>query len=193
MYSRGSPTRSRLRSLVCACCCAVLLLFGNDTARANGPVISKEYKLKAAFLYNFTRFVDWPASQFASDSSPIVIAVLGTNPFGEELHEVVRDRTVNGRPIEIFHLASPAGAPQVHAVFIADREDASLEKDIRDLHTAGVLTVGESDRFFRLGGIVTFIRAGDKVRFQINMTSAGVARLKVSSQLQKLAVSVRKS
>lgn len=170
---------------------AFLLLFGLLANPALADV-SKEYQLKAAFLYNFTKFVEWPPGRFADDASPIVIGVVGPNPFGDELEKVVRDRKVNGRSIVVVQLESAADARPVHAVFVAAGEESRIEKQLCSITRAGVLTVGESERFAVLDGCVTFTMVKDKVRFEINMTSAEEGGLKISAQLQKLATVVRR-
>ncbi len=154
--------------------------------------ISKEYQLKAAFLFNFTKFVEWPAARFAGAESPIVIAVVGRNPFGDELEKIVRDRTVNGRRLVIVRFDTADEALQVHAVFIAVGEEPLVEKQIGPLIDAGVLVVGESERLAALGGAVTFKTTDDKVRFEINLAAAKRGGLKVSAQLLRLATAVRR-
>lgn len=168
-----------------------LLLFAALPSIANAQPISKEYRLKAAFLYNFTKFVSWPADRFADDTSPIVIAVLGTKPFEQELTELVKDRSVDGRPIRIRAIQSAAQLDGAHVVFLHAGEETRLPASLFD--AAGVLTVGESSDFTRRGGIITFVVADEKVRFEINQGAAEQAGLKISGQLLKLATVVRKS
>lgn len=168
-----------------------LLLMG-VCASALPAQVSKEYQLKAAFLFNFTKFVEWPAARFAGEAAPIVIAVVGRNPFGDELEKIVRDRTVNGRTLVIARFETAREALLVHAVFIAAGEEQLVEKQIGPLIDAGVLVVGESERLAALGGAVTFKAADDKVRFEINLATAERGGLKVSAQLLKLATAVRR-
>jgi hypothetical protein len=157
-----------------------------------GEFVSKEYQLKAAFLYNFTKFVEWDPSSFATPGSPIVIGILGSNPYGNELENAVRNRKVNGREVSVRRVQSIAGAKSVHLLFVAATEDARLGELREALKGSGVLTVGESDTFSRSGGIVTFVIDADKVRFDINIAAADFNSVKISAQLQKLARSVRK-
>jgi hypothetical protein len=160
---------------------------------ASEPAVSKEYQVKAAFLYNFTKFVEWPAERFVTAESPIVIGVLGANPFGGELEKIVWDRKVNGRPINIVLLKSPLEGASMHAMFIAAGAEKGIEKHFDSLTRAGVLLVGESERFAALEGTVTFTTIGNKVRFEINMLAAEQGGLKISSQLQKLATAVHRA
>jgi hypothetical protein len=165
-------------------------LFLRSPVAAAESSVTKEYQIKAAFLYNFTKFVEWPADRFKHDRSPIVIGVLGKNPFGEELEKIVRDRKVNRRDITILQLQTAGDALSTHAVFVAAGEEGLVEKEIGSLTCAGVLVVGESERFCALGGTVTFTTAGDKVRFEINVGAAERGGVKISAQLQKLAAVV---
>jgi hypothetical protein len=166
----------------------VMLALGAGALHAED--VSKEYQVKAAFLYNFTKFVEWPAHGFADDAAPIVIAVLGENPFGDELEKLVHDRKVNGRTLHILRTQSAAAARSAHVVFIGHEDERQFEHELTALHAAGVLTVGESERFAAAGGIVRFTMLDDKVRFEINVAAAERGGLKISAQLQKLAVAI---
>jgi hypothetical protein len=151
----------------------------------------REYQVKAAFLYNFTKFVEWPAESFASPADPIVIAVLGSDPFGDELNQVVRDRKVNGRSIQVISAASIADVAGAHVIFIGESQ-TSLFDAVRAQPDFHALTVGEADDFAAHGGMIQFTTASDKVRFEINVGAAERAGLKVSAQLQKLAAAVHR-
>ena len=170
----------------------LLLLAGTGAAGAEGPGI-KEYQLKAAFLYNFTKFVEWPAASFPSSDAPIVIGVLGRNPFGPELESVIKDRKVNGRGLVIRMIEKASDAKLVQLLFVPSTEDGRLDDLAKELSQANVLTVGESAAFAKGGGMINFILEGDKVRFEINPGSAEKAGLKISAQLQKLAKNIRKN
>lgn len=167
-----------------------LLLLGAASGVRAEPV-AKEYQLKAAFLYNFSKFVQWPPGRFADETSPIVIAVLGQSPFGDELDKLVRERLVNGRPIEVRPIASAADIPAAHIVFVPAGSEALLAGG--PVGGPGVLTVGESAAFTARGGIIRFTLIEEKVRFEIDQSSAEKAGLKLSGQLLKLATIVRKA
>lgn len=168
-----------------------LLLLGLASSAARAESVPKEYQLKAAFLYNFSKFVQWPADRFANETSPIVIAVLGPSPFGGELDRLVRERLVNGRAIEVRPIASAADISRAHIVFVPAGAEPLL--DAGPLVAPGVLTVGESEGFASRGGIIRFILVEEKVRFEIDQGSAERAGLKLSGQLLKLATVIRKS
>ena len=158
---------------------------------AGAEPVTKEYQLKAAFIYNFAKFVEWPARTFPEEESPIVIGVLGTNPFGEELRAVVRDRRINGRPIAVKQFATAAAAKGTHLMFVSAGESGRYAK-LKDSLDPAVLTVGESDAFARAGGTIVFRIKDNKLRFEINMKSAAKGELKVSAQLQKLATAIHR-
>ena len=154
--------------------------------------VSKEYQVKAAFLYNFTKFVEWPAEKFPATNAPIVIGVLGRNPFGTALAETVKDRKVNGRAIQIRVVSVAAEINGLHVLFVATAEEHRLGEIAAALRAGGVLGVGESAAFLARGGTIRFVPEGDKLRFDIDMNAAELAQLKVSAQLQKLARTVKK-
>ncbi|HVU33764.1 MAG TPA: YfiR family protein [Opitutaceae bacterium] len=173
-----------------------LMLAGLAVAAAVAPVhgaeISKEYQLKAAFLYNFTRFIEWPAGRFPAANSPIVIGVYRENPFGEELERVVAGRSVAGRPIEVREVATLEAALTTHLLFVPAGQEELLADHRQAFDGAGVVTVGESERFATLGGVIRFVVQGDRLRFAIRDVSDEATGLRISSQLLKLATAVHK-
>jgi hypothetical protein len=170
--------------------CGVLATLAACGAESTGV---KEYRLKAAFLYNFTKFVEWPAPRFAETNSPIVIGVWGKDPFGPDLQQVIKDRSVNGRALVFKPVETAEEAKAVHLLFIPATEDSRVSGHLRALQGSSVLTVGETEAFGEAGGIIQFLREGDKVRFNINIGSAEQAQMKISAQLQKLAKTVRRN
>ncbi|MEY2577761.1 MAG: hypothetical protein QOI49_585 [Verrucomicrobiota bacterium] len=148
-----------------------------------------EYKLKAAFIYNFAKFVEWPAEKLENDNSPLVIGVLGPNPFGDELQNALKGRQINGRPITVRQYDSVEAAKAAHLLFVNLNDEPKLRRALKEY---GVLTVGQSESFTRNGGIITFTSTDNKLRFDINMAAAEQGGLKISAQLQKLAKTVRR-
>jgi len=168
---------------------SLLCLAGPAVRGAEAPT-SKEYQLKAVYLFNFTKYVEWPEQRFSDRQSPIIIGVLGHNPFGGELREIVRDRTINGRPLLVRLITTAEQAQKVHVLFVPAGEEARPEyAETRTLHLA-LLTAGESVSFSAGGGMITFTHAADRLRFTINLESADRAGLKLSAQLLKLATMV---
>ncbi len=165
---------------------AVLLLASASGHAQEGQ--PSEYQVKAAFVYHFAQLVSWPPSAFAEPKSPMVIGVLGENPFGNLLESSVRGKTINGHPLTVREVRSPAEATnRCHVLFISSSEKRRLGEIFTGLQGSSLLTVGETDRFTEMGGMINFIREGTKIRFQINDTAARSAGLKVSSKLLALA------
>jgi hypothetical protein len=158
------------------------------------PSVSRAYQIKAAYLYNFTKFVEWPPQRFPDLSDPIVIGVLGWNgnPFGDELSNLVRGRKVSGRLVVVKNVKTPEEAGAVHVLFVSTGLEQRWAKEVQSARSAGVLTVGESEPFFAAGGIITFVLKEDKVLFEINLDASEKAGLKLSAQLLKLAVAVHR-
>jgi hypothetical protein len=149
---------------------------------------SLEYGVKAAFLLNFTKFVEWPSGAFEDARSPIEICVLGTDRFGGALDEVVRGETINGRRLVTRRITQPAAGKGCQVLFI----DSEVKDPARILSGMphNVLTVGEGDRFIREGGMIAFVIDNRRVRFDINQTAAENADLKLSAKLLMVARSV---
>jgi hypothetical protein len=165
----------------------VLLLWPTVVVRAQESPPS-ESRLKAAFLWNFAKFVDWPTNAFASDTSPFVIGVLGESPIGADLEQTVKGKLINDHPIIVKTVRAATDAKGCHILFISNSEKSRLADIFKDLGNAPVLTVGEYDQFTQSGGMINFVRQGNKIRFQINDEAAKAADLKISSKLLSLAV-----
>lgn len=155
----------------------------------------REAGLKAALVYNFTKFVEWPADAFATADGPIVVGVIGSELLTDQLAQIVRGRRVNGRPIRVERVAEPTGdAPPdlPHVLYVPAGAEATMLKLRATTEGGGVLTIGESADFDKAGGVIRFSRAEDKLRFEINLTAADRAHLRISAQLLKLAAAVRR-
>jgi len=149
---------------------------------------AQEFKVKAAFLYNFARFVEWPSFAFKDANSPFVIAVVGTDPFDGALEQAVSGKTIGNRKVEIRHFDSVDKIGACQILFVPASDDES-EKQINDkVKNDPVLTVGESEKFVSDGGgSVRFFTDDGKMRFEISTDATDAAKLKVSSKLLKLA------
>jgi hypothetical protein len=147
-----------------------------------------EYQLKAAFLYHFAQFIQWPSNAFENPTSPMVIAILGDNPFGGGLEKAVSGKSINNHPLTVREIRSPTEATNsCHLLFISSSEKKRLPEILTALRGTSVLTVGEMERFTESGGIINFTMEGGKIRFQINAAAAENAGLKISSKLLSLA------
>ena len=154
-------------------------------ARADEP--SREYQIKAAFIYNFVQFIEWPSSAFQSDSSPITIGILGSNPFGDTLEHIVQGKVVNGRTLAVRYFSRIEDVNQCQVLFV-DSSDQNFLKALNDqLKDKNVLSIGEAEQFLWTGGVIRFYEEDNRVRFEINLEAANLARLKISSKLLRLA------
>jgi hypothetical protein len=163
---------------------AVVLLL--SCTRAQSPT-AKEYQVKAAFLYNFAKFVEWPPSSFADAVAPLRICIFGQDPFGQSLHDIINNRSINGRKLEVDRVVDLPHARSCHILFIALSEKASVKQILEGLRGAGVLTVGDTKDFVGQGGMINFILEDDRVKFEVSPAAAERAGLKISSKLLSVA------
>jgi hypothetical protein len=183
----------------------VEVLTANATHTANGlaglclvwtalaaPVcgqVAAEYEVKAAFLYKFASFVEWPA---LSPDGQVCIGVLGADPFGASLDETIRGKSVNGRGFAIRRIKSGQDASACQIVFVSPSEKKTLPRILAALEGVPVLTVGDTPGFCESGGIVNLEVQDSKVRLQVNLEAAEKAGLRLSSKLLSLATVVRR-
>jgi hypothetical protein len=179
----GPLRRLKVASAACA-------LFSSTILFAQQPKPS-EYQVKATYLYNFGRFVKWPTPTGKSDS--FAVCVLGQDPFGPILDVTLAGEALDGKPVVLRRIPRPQDAADCRILFISATEEKHLKEILTVLDEAGVLTVSDMPRFTQRGGIIQFILEGEKIRFEINLTSAESAKLVLSSELLKVAANVRKS
>jgi hypothetical protein len=154
--------------------------------RAEDPVAG-EYPVKAAFLFNFAKFVEWPAVAFKRPEDPIAICVLGQNPFGTALEDVVRDKTVANRAFVVREVLNAQQANTCQIVFVSASERKHFRFLLDELKGRSILTVGEGDDFTANGGIINFKLKDARVRIEIDAVAANRAGLHISSKLLSLA------
>ena len=167
---------------------ASMLLFPASPARAEAP----EYQVKAAILYKFAVFVEWPAKAFSTDTSPFVACVLGRDPFGRWLQQEMGETRVGNHPVEIRHFEQGEDAGGCHLVFIGASEKSRLEQILAPLRSTSALLVsdmGDASQFCRRGGMIGLVMKGAKVRFQVNSKGIEKAGLKIDSRLKRVALS----
>jgi hypothetical protein len=166
--------------------CAHLLTPSNGTAQ-DSP---SEYQVKAAYLFNFLKFVQWPADAFQDSLAPIMIGIVGDDPFGEALPQVVVGKTVQGRDLVIrkYHVGEDLRGS--HILFISASEKKRLPQVLASLQGSSVLTVADMDHFVESGGMIQFLIEDSRVRFAIDVGAASRAHLKISSKLLSLARTV---
>lgn len=170
------------------CVAAGLAVLAPAAQGQTGPAPT-EYEVKAAFLYNFAKFVSWPPAAFPDAEAPFQLGILGDDPFGEALARLVASQRVQGRPFVIVHGRSPAELARCHILFISDSEQSRLAQHLAALRQAHsyALTVSDLDDFRAAGGMIHFVLERSRVRFQINPDSATAAGLTISSKLLSLA------
>ncbi len=155
---------------------------------APGPPAVSEYKVKAAFLFNFAKFVEWPERE--GDTDAVTIGVIGFDPFGENLEQVVRDKTVGSKRIAIRRFAGVEELEPCDILFISPSESSRLDAILRALDGTATLTVGEDEGFVQKGGIIRFFTEQSKIRFEINLDAAEYEGLRLSSRLLQVARTV---
>jgi hypothetical protein len=151
-----------------------------------------EYDVKAAFLLNFAKFVEWPPRAFASTNAPVVLGIVGKDPFGAAL-QILQGQTAQGRRIEVRHFAADAGLQDCHLVFLTRSVAGQMDDILRRVHGRPVLTVSDLEDFARQGGMIGFVLVDRTVRFDINPGAAKAVELKLSSRLLALARTLVKS
>jgi hypothetical protein len=146
-----------------------------------------EYQLKAAFIAKFVKYVTWPPERLGGGDAPLVVGVLGQDPFGDRLEAAFKSRKAGERLVVVRRFSTPEGLEAAHVLFVPAQEASRLGDVLRSTRDAGLLLIGESTDFAARGGVINFYLEGDKLRFEINTESAKRQRLKVSSDLLKLA------
>jgi YfiR/HmsC-like len=169
---------------------AVLMLASSPGVCGDAPSLT-EYQVKALFLLNFTKYVEWPDAAFEQADAPITIGVVGENHFGEDLKKAVEGKSVNGRKIIIVSLETESDWSKCRILFISGSEKKRLAEILGKIGTLPVLTVGETEQFTQQGGMVNFTRKDGKVRLEINLTAAEKAKVGISSKLLSVADVVR--
>jgi hypothetical protein len=189
--SRPSSGRAPWPAVAVLALSALIAASLRSVAATDPPPTLREYEIKAAFLYNFTKFIEWPARTFADANAPIVIGVLGDSACTPALERLVKDRKINGRAIVVRRVESVQEVSASHLLFVGADHEAQFERLEPQIEATPVVTVGESPAFASAKGAIIFVLQGDKVRFEINTGSTDHAGVKISAQLLKLATAVR--
>ena len=170
--------------------CLILAFALGQRIEAASPPLLTEDQVKAAYIYNFAKFVQWPETSFSGADDPLRICVVGSDSLFQALGSL-KNKTVQGRPLEIFTHPAPKPNHKCHLLFISrhSREEYWEKREKRII--PHVLTISDFDSFVSQGGIIEFISEGSKIRFAVNLSAANRAELKLSSKLLKLAVFVQ--
>jgi hypothetical protein len=176
---------SALRAVWLGPIVALLTAGGHSAAAQAGP--TPEYQLKAVFLFNFAQFVEWPDDAFTAPNAPLVIGVLGEDPFGSYLDETVQGETVNHRPLTVRRFRGVDEITNCHILFVGLPEQGRVRATLDSLQGRSVLTVSDGERFPTSGGIIGFVTEQSRIGLRINLQAAQAANLTISSKLLRPA------
>ena len=176
--------------LLAACLCLLAVLPASGALTAEDP-LSLETQVKAAFLYKFGGYVDWPAAAFPRSDTPLSIAVAGADVLAAELAQATTGRTVEGRSVTVRRVKPGDSLAGVHILFIGRAESARLAQWVQSAQPLSVLTVSESDGALAHGSVINFVLSDRRVRFEVALDAAEKSRLKLSSRLLAVAQQVR--
>lgn len=172
--------RRILRFAVTSLLCLPVSVIGQDLA-------ALPYQVEAVFLFNFTQFVTWPDDAFAGPNDPLVICMLGEDPFGKYLDETVAGERAQGRPIEVRRYRDPEQADHCHVAFVSRSESSRVDDVLRHFDRQCTLTVSDMEAFGARGGMIRFLIENRRVRLRVNVAAAKAARLTISSKLLRIA------
>jgi hypothetical protein len=185
---RNAKRRYRyvLRCMVTLLCLATVMSRGAPLCEA-GAKQPSEYEIKAAFIYKFISFVEWPSASFPKEDTPIRIGILGDDPFGTALDKLVNEKSVRQRKLEAKRSKDPSDLAECHIVFVAKSHAGDIKSLSGQFHEKHILTIGDSPGFAENGGIINLIEQEGKIRFEISTKAAKAAEIRISSQLLDLA------
>lgn len=189
----GCPAQGRsglLSQLTAVLLAGFLIGVSRGQAQQPKPTV---YDVKAAYLYNFGKFVEWPAKVTSGNNESFTICVLGKDPFGASLDATIAGEAIDGKSVLAKRISKPQEALNCRVLFISSSEDAQLKDILATLERTSVLTVSDMSQFTRRGGMIQFVDEANRVRFEVNLTVAERAGLTLSSQLLKVAISVRRN
>jgi hypothetical protein len=150
-----------------------------------------EYQVKAAYMYNFAKFVDWPVNTFDSQAQPIVFCVLGQTPLSGALEQALAGKVVDHRPLLFRQLTDSKQAGKCQVLFIGSPDRKPLRQILDEVRSFNLLTVGEVEGFTNQGGVIRFVLDAGRVRLEFNLDAADDAKLRISSKLLSLGKTIR--
>jgi len=168
---------------------ALLCLSGGLLGQAQDKG-SSEYQVKAAFLFHFAQFIDWPSEAFKDETSPLTYCTFGEDPFQGALEASLSGKMIAGRPVRVQHLKQAREISECQILFVGAMEKRRLATVLAGIKGTPVLTVGDSAHFVNAGGVIGFCLEEKKIRFEINLDVATQAKLKISAKLLALAKTV---
>jgi hypothetical protein len=182
---------SRIKEIICQ---LAKLMFATVLASSwsNAHVFAQsEYQVKAAYLYNFLKYIEWPPEAFESESAPFVVGLMGNNSFNEAIEQAIKGKSIKGRQLEIKRLKWGQSLRICHILYISSYEQRHLPQILQSIKGASILTIGEMDQFTELGGIINLMMEENRVLFEINLSVAEQSQIKISSRLLALAKNIR--
>ena len=165
-------------------CLASAFFYGSAEGQSEQP---SEYQLKAAFLFNFTKFVEWPDSSFEDPQAPIVLGIIGDDPFGDNLARIIAGQKVQGRSLVIRKERWGDDLRRCHVLFVSASEHEHSARILGSVQSANVLTVSDVEGFAEAGGVIEFVTQEKRVRFIVNLDAATQSKLRLSAKLLALA------
>jgi YfiR/HmsC-like len=187
--TRPGPAHGRRTRFAATVLAALISMTGVPIARAEAATTS-EYQVKAAFLFHFAQFVEWPEETFKDPSSPLIYCTIGEDPFHGSLDAALNGKTIGTRSFRVMHFKQPQEIRACQVLFIGAGEKKLLPTILAGVRGDSLLTVGESEHFVQEGGMIGFLLEENKIRFEINLEAAQKAKLRISSRLLALAKSV---
>jgi hypothetical protein len=166
---------------------SLAVLFSGVSELPAQTEISKEYQVKAIFLFNFAQFVAWPTNVFSDTQTSLTIGVLGDDPFGSFLDETVQGEKVNGHPLVIQRYQRVEDVKTCQILFVSRSEYSRMVQILDILKGRNILTVGDMEGFVKSGGVVRFVTEENKIHFRISLEAAKNANLTISSKMLRLA------
>lgn len=159
---------------------------------SQAPTINRESKIKAAYLYNFARYVEWPSDTFKNPKESFVIGVIGTDPIRKNLEKLAKTRTVEGRPIRVQLFIKPNKVTSCHILFFSPTLKPEVQRQIiKSMAGKNVLFVGQTSDFLNMGGVIDFVIQQNRISLVVDLESAQRENLKVSSKLLRVAKVIR--
>ena len=184
----AAPDRRLATGLLRACALCIGIAAGVAGPRpAQADALVDEYRVKAAFLYKFGSYIEWPSGSFARADSPVTIGVMGADALAEELTQIVAGRNVNGRPVRVRKLRPGDPIAGLHVLFVGRGEGGRLAEILTAARGQALLTVTESEEGLELGSMINFVVVEDKVRFDIAPPPSESSNLKISARLLGVA------
>lgn len=189
------PAVHRRCLLVCLLLAVLMIHVNANTIGAQqsqATMINREHKIKAAYIYNFARYIEWPEETFKDLKEPFIIGIVGVDPIRQDLEKLAKSRTIEGRPIKIKLFAKPKDVTPCQILFLSPTLKLEVQRQIlKNLAGKNVLFVGQTSNFLRMGGVIDFVVHQNRVRLTVALEAAHREKLKVSAKLLRVAQVVR--